>query len=93
MRKIDWKPNGSAENVLARVGCMIMHVYCSGRLAKPKNKSKRRWFAEVFISSQRSQFGPMRKSMDKAKDDAVQISYQILLDHQSCLDAELKKWE
>lgn len=92
MKKVNWKPNGSTQDVIANVGCMTMYVYCSGRLAN-KDKSKYRWFAEVFILSQRSQFGPMRKSMAKAKDDAVQIAHQILLDHQSCLDAELKNWE
>ena len=87
MKKINWKLNSSREYARAQVGCIIMHADIA-----PATK---RWSADVSIQEQSGTFreGPMRRSMAEAKEDAVRLARELLLDHYTCLKVEMTNFD
>lgn len=97
MKKIKWKSKGPNEYACARVGCI--DLYCLLVLTR---NSKKIWFACVSINNGSSgtyyaliknRYGPKRKSLSKAKDDAVRIACEVLLDCYTSLTAEMKNFD
>ncbi len=67
---------------------LCCYYYDIGKHSKP------RWCADISIRRISGTFmlGPMRKSLDEAKNDAVLLARKLLLDFQICLDIEKKKF-
>jgi len=87
VRKIKWIQDGEDGLIRCRVGSVIMrcipyHTVRGCRL---------RWFANISIReiSGTFRFGPIRKSKDGAKRDAIRIAKEMLDDYRTCLEAEM----
>lgn len=105
MKKIQWKPKRPTEYIRAEVGCVVMYIslYYTGKhgVAYPCFKRHKtatktfRWQAEVIIGqrSETLRVGPTRKSMVKAKEDAVRLARELLLDYYVCLKAEMANFD
>jgi hypothetical protein len=93
MRKINWK--GSDEYASARVGSINLYCY----LQHPTSNSNYRWFAIVSTSEHKGYYaaevrkGPIRYSLSKAKEDAIRLTCELLIDYQVALDAEKKNFD
>lgn len=92
MRKIEWKPRGSGKDVTARIGCVVLHCWQYFTHGKT---SRRRWVADASIRelSGTFRYGCMRKSLAKAKEDAVRLTRELLLDYKVSLDVEMKNFD
>ena len=89
MKKIKWKPKGSNKYARAEVGCVVIHINLCYT-----NTKFRRWYADVSLQKGSDfRIGPTRKSMDKAKDDAVRLAREILLDYRTAVEKELANFE
>ena len=92
MRKIKWEPKGSSEYARGVVGGIKLH--CSFTGAKG---SRRRWFANVYFQIKNEintlRYGPKRKSLAEAKEDAVQLARELLLDYYASLIQEMKNFD
>ena len=90
MKKINWE--GSRKDAVARVGCVIM--YCNTYRHNRKN-SKPYLLASVSVQQRSGTFttGEKCKSMTAAKEDAVRIARELLLDHYVCLQAEMANFD
>ena len=90
MKKIKWTPKGSRKYARAQVGCIVMHanLHYTGTATQ-------RWYADVSVRELGGTFrtGPVRKSMARAKEDAVQLARELLLDHHICILAEMKNFD
>lgn len=90
MKKINWEPKGSNRSTYAQVGSIGMCCLpYSPRLGK-----KPQWSAEVWIiGGPKERNGPRRYSLQKAKDDAVRIACELLLDYQAGLEMEMANFD
>jgi len=90
MIKIRWKENVWTHSVTARIGCVIMDTH-----VLHTNAGKKLWYANASIVGQSGTFktGCKRKSMAKAKEDAVRLARELLLDNHTCLLAEMKNFD
>lgn len=90
MKKIKWTPNGSKNYARAHVGCIVM----TANVFHPDGEMKR-WRAYSSIQEKCDTFrsGPIRRTMDKAKEDAVQLARELLLDHHTCLLTEMQNFD
>lgn len=103
MRKINWK--GSDEYANARIGginlyCHLLPISSSNwRWMCTNSKRRRRWSATVSINEHKGYYaaeerkGPIRYSLSKAKEDAIRLVRELLLDHQAALDIEKKNFD
>lgn len=91
MKKINWTPDDSKNHAWAQIGGVVMQV---NRYFPIVTKTKR-WRADASIRQECGTFrtGPIRKTMDKAKEDAVRLARELLLDHHTCLLAEMKNFD
>lgn len=90
MRKIKWKQNSKySRTVSARVGTVYMS--CHSLITKVKTQW---WYATVHIPHIRMiPVGPTRQSLSRAKEDAIRMASQTLLDYKTGLDKELKNFD
>ena len=96
MKKIKWTYPYDPKCAYAKVGCIVMHCYLRRsvpRIGTPTD----RWYGYASISirehSETFRTGPIRKSMAKAKDDAVQLARELLLDYHTCLMTEMANFD
>ena len=86
MKEIKWKYPHSRDYAYAQVGCIVMHanLHYTGTATK-------RWYANVSIQERSGTFrtGPVRKSIARAKEDAVQLARELLGDYHTCLLTEM----
>ena len=88
MKKINWKPKGLKAEASAYVGCIRLCCY--------KHYTRRaecRWYASVGHTAANMRYGPKRCSSSKAKEDAVRLARELLLDYQAGLTAEMKNFD
>lgn len=92
MKKINWKQNCCRDNVRAQMG--IIKMYCD-LLYTTSKKTKRRWYANVSVREQSGTFryGPNRKSIAKAKEDAVRLARELLEDCRVAIEKELSNFK
>jgi|GEM_PF-5413698 len=90
MKKIQWEPKGSRDSVYATVGSVKMHCY-----VHYTQMGIKRWYANVSIMHRAatSRYGIKRKSMNKAKEDAVRMARELLLDYRAGVEKELANFE
>lgn len=90
MKKIYWKPKRPSKNnnpyITARIGNIVLHCY---------SEPKCLWSANVSIREMSGMFrhGPFRKSLSKAKEDAIRLARELLLDYRAGLAVELKNFD
>jgi len=91
MKKINWKPKNSKTYAKAVVGSIIM--YCN--MKYPYGGDRYTWFADVSIQevSHTVRYGPLRKSINQAKEDAIKIACEMLLDYKECLKIEMANFD
>jgi hypothetical protein len=55
----------------------------------------KRWMADVSVEQQIEtlRLGPVRKTMAKAKEDAVQLARELLLDYYVSIKAEMANFD
>ena len=86
MKEIKWEHSHGRDYADAKVGCIVMHanLHYTGTATK-------RWYADVSVQQRGGTFrtGPVRKSIAKAKEDAVRLAREILLDYHTSLLAEM----
>lgn len=90
MRKIEWKSEGSDQDVTAKIGLVMLHCslyFTSG--------SKRIWRANTSIKqiAATTRYGPIRHSLSKAKIDAIRLACELLLDYHASIVAEMKNFD
>lgn len=88
MKKIRWKHHESIATV--SIGCVEMDCY------KHYTINRRiRWYARVFVHEQmlKAKCGPMRHSLDRAKEDAVLLAGEMLLDYHAGLKLEMANFD
>jgi hypothetical protein len=85
MQKINWEPKGSRDSVNTQIGQIRLH--CSRSFLASGDV---RWYAYIYITSGVRFFreGPFRCSLQEAKEDAVRLARELLLDYQEGLDIE-----
>lgn len=98
MKKINWEPKNSKKFVNATIGSVTLQC-----LPYKTRNSNDQWRGFVFIKKPGFMFvgdrlivhryGPFRYSLSKAKEDAVQLARELLLDYQAGLDVELKNFD
>lgn len=90
MRKIEWKPKGSSKYASARIGNVML--YCNSIFTR---SAKRRWHADVSICqlSSTMRHGPVRQSLSRAKEDAIRMARELLLDYHAVVTAEMKNFD
>lgn len=104
MRKINWKPKGSNKHASARIGsislsCHLHYPSLNWLWVHTNDKRRCRWFAVVSTSEHKGYYvaeerkGPIRHSLSKAKEDAIRLARELLLDHQAALDIEKKNFD
>lgn len=81
MKKIKWKNLSHIST--ASIGCIEMDCL--------KYYGKTKWSARVFVREQmlKAKSGPIRHSLDKAKEDAILLAGEILLDYSAGLKLEM----
>jgi len=90
MNKVDWRPRRPKDYAYARIGRICMN--CNSWTTLSGNYV---WYASVSlnsISSSRRQ-GPRRRSLAKAKSDAVRLAREMLDDYRMAIDIETKNFE
>jgi hypothetical protein len=93
MKKIEWKPKGSSSWVIANIGGITM-MCC--RIVGFTKRAKPRWRASVKVAFQglsTKRFGPNRLSMKKAKEDAVRMAREFLLDYHAGLTIAMNEFD
>lgn len=86
MNKIKWESNKLDNDMGARVGNLILTC---NQWTKAKTVDCRANVSICQIANTR-RFGPWRKSMTKAKEDAVRIAHELLEDYQIAIEREVK---
>ncbi len=96
MRTINWQHTksftGTDMHIIAHVGNVVLRCH----LAFSENSVCQEWFAGVHIGKIGCAigcYGPIRKSVSKAKEDAVRLARQLLLDFQTDISAEIKNFD
>lgn len=84
MKKIRWKHR--RHFATTNVGCIEMGCY-----ARITNNRKTRWYAYVYDRKMmfKPRTGPLRHSQKKAKEDAVRLAGEVLLDYHAGLKLEM----
>lgn len=91
MRKINWQPKGSGISASTKIGCIDL---CCRHF-----HSKSEWRARVVINNDwrfrasSLRYGPIRKSLSRAKEDAIRLAREMLLDYQAGLAVEMKNFD
>lgn len=90
MKKIEWVKSGD-NNVSAIIGCVYLR--CFGYLS-PISGDKT-WFADASINelSMMMRNGPTRKSLSEAKEDAIRLARELLLDSHAVITNEMKNFD
>ena len=92
MNKVDWRPRRPTTYVRAKIGSVTLkcHSYTTvgGNLL---------WYASVSLNIRiwaalRRQ-GKTRRSLSEAKNDAVRLACELLVDHQVALTAEMRNFD
>lgn len=80
-KKIKWEKRGP--DSIATVGCVNLECW---------ELMGNKFSAHVNISYVNSTYrrGPYRKTMDRAKEDAVRIARELLEDYQVAIDGQMK---
>lgn len=100
MQEIEWKPEGSLTDVHAKIG--MIRLYCDFYFVDFDTESSitptsenGRWSAHVSILDLAStlRFGPNRRSLVKAKEDAVRIARELLLDYYTSVVGEMSRFD
>lgn len=87
MNKLKWKKSGYGGCVSAKIGNMNLHCYIA------VNPNGSHWYYAHMRPSNtniHNRSGPSRKSMRKAKEDAVRLSREFLEDCRVAIDKEMK---
>jgi len=88
MKAIKWKVSEYSAN--ATVGGV--NLAC---LKHTTTRNKTRWYAIAYfrkLINAEMRYGPTRKTREEAKEDAIRLGREILLDTQTCLSAELENF-
>ena len=85
MKSIKWVTSKYSSGTV--VGAFNLScVWCTSKLKRP-------WCAIVYCTKVSSmsnlKYGPMRKTVKEAQEDAVLLARELLLDIQTCLNSEL----
>lgn len=86
MKKIKWKRYGPTGDMSAQVGSVYLNCW---QFKKAKTVDCRATVSICRISSTK-RYGPLRKSMAKAKEDAVRLARELMEDYQMAVDKEMK---
>lgn len=89
MRKIDWKTSDYSDYTMAELGNVILR--CQGIHTFTR---KHRWRAIVRIGANTigSKTGPVRHSLLKAKEDAIRLGREMLLDFHESIIIEMRSF-
>lgn len=90
MKEIKWVKSGD-NNISAIIG--RVYLGCFGYLSPISGN--RTWFADASINelSMMMRNGPTRKSLSEAKEDAVRLARELLLDGHAALVNEMKNFD
>lgn len=84
MKKINWKPCQSNDSIKVVIGSVTMQCdyFYYGQMAE-----ERTWCASVSMGARCGTFryGAPRKSIDEAKDDAIRMAREMLIDYDICI--------
>jgi hypothetical protein len=87
MTRIEWKSLGAYGEGM-KVGNIVLYlIKCYGR-----NKG---WYSDVSIREIAStkRYGPIRKSKTRAKEDAIRLAKELLIDYHTGIVAEMKNFD
>ncbi len=85
MKKIKWIEQGN-NYVSAFIGCAYLRCF---------RKTGNLWSSDVSIDelNMMMRCGPMRKSLLKAKEDAIRLACELLLDSHAVIINEMKNFD
>jgi hypothetical protein len=94
MKKIEWKSQGSRDYMKAEVGSITLRSNIFYQ------KSKKRWLGSAHLEGIGREttyhisprYGSLRKSIDKAKEDAVRLAKEMLTDCSVALAVEMENF-
>ncbi len=96
MKQIKWiSKDVYDDGAVAQVGSIRMQCVRTGPHTASESPGRNRWYAHVHMNGvyYSARCGPVRKSPERAKEDAVKIARELISDAQLCLADELKHFE
>jgi len=90
MKKINWKQH-SPNYIEARVGNVVLRCFSYRNLISLKLRWKA--YASIRETSSTLRYGPLRNSLSKAKEDAVRLARELLMDYKASLTVEMKRFD
>lgn len=94
--KIRWIPKDTPDDgAVAKVGNMRLQCIRTGPDTASESPGSNRWYAHVHMYGvyYSIRCGSKRKSLARAKEDAVRIVRELISDAQLCLAIEMKNFE
>ncbi len=86
MKEIEWKHEPVYGGVCARIGNVLLRC----------RPWKREWQGSAqigyVVNYQQRRFGKWRKSLSRAKEEAIQLAREMLTDYTTCLDKDMKNF-
>ncbi len=89
MESIKWEVHNNSAN--ASVGGVRLSVYAFTNRNK-KTKYVSHVYCPYVAKISEMIDGPIRKTLKEAQNDAIRLAREFLLNHQTCLNAELKNF-
>lgn len=89
MKKINWKTSNQSCDTRANLGSARFHC-----ISLRTFTGKRRWYAIVYFDRNAigRRIGPFRHSLLKAKEDAMRLGCEMLLDFHESIITEMRSF-
>ncbi len=95
MKEMKWEQGGPRSTVYSSVGSITMHCFPCLTGTRESKTRKCWWYAKVCVRGQMipTRTGPIRHSLVRAKEDAVRLARELLLDLHAGLISEMGNFD